>query len=244
MIPYRYAFISGSGFYTAGVAFGTFVLFYTFYLTSKPQIKWTEIITLIPIYLASILAARTSFLAIFFSIFFLALKEKRKFAFLLLVIFTIIFLHLETISSFPYYNWIFEIFSNDKSSTSKEILLEDMLYMPELKQLIIGDARHKNHNGDYYGGSDSGFLRNIFLSGLTFLILNITMLLILCKKQNRILYAAATFITMVAFHIKGEYFFNNAQAMAVFYLFYAYLCLPFREPLKTPKISKNQIAPH
>ena len=40
--------------------------------------------------------------------------------------------------------------------------------MPEVKQLIIGDGRYFTHDNHYYGGSDSGFIRQILYGGVIY----------------------------------------------------------------------------
>ena len=71
---------------------------------------------------------------------------------------------------------LINLFHGNNLSSSTDTLLNKHLFMPELKQLMMGDGLYYQPNGwSYYGGSDSGFIRQaLYLSTLFLLsVLNI-----------------------------------------------------------------------
>lgn len=61
---------------------------------------------------------------------------------------------------------------NDLSqiSSSSENLVKNHLYMPELKQLLMGDGYYYTEDGRYYGATDSGFIRQVLYGGVGYLL--------------------------------------------------------------------------
>ncbi|WP_293730613.1 hypothetical protein [uncultured Actinobacillus sp.] len=57
-------------------------------------------------------------------------------------------------------------------SSSTDTLMNKHLFMPELKQLIMGDGLYYQPNGwSYYGGSDSGFIRQALYGGVGYIFI-------------------------------------------------------------------------
>lgn len=61
---------------------------------------------------------------------------------------------------------------NDLSqiSSSSENLMKNHLYMPALKQLIMGDGYYYLPDGRYYGATDSGFIRQVLYGGVSYML--------------------------------------------------------------------------
>lgn len=57
---------------------------------------------------------------------------------------------------------------NVSSSTTR---LEEMWFLPDLKQIIIGDGYYHNQDGSYYGKTDVGFIRQLLYGGILYLFL-------------------------------------------------------------------------
>lgn len=55
-------------------------------------------------------------------------------------------------------------------SSSSENLVKNHLYMPELKQILIGDGYYYTEDGRYYGATDSGFIRQVLYGGISYLL--------------------------------------------------------------------------
>lgn len=60
---------------------------------------------------------------------------------------------------------------NDLSqiSSSSENLVKNQLYLPQLKQMLMGDGYYYTPEGHYYGATDSGFIRQILYGGIGYL---------------------------------------------------------------------------
>ncbi|MXN87593.1 hypothetical protein [Pasteurella canis] len=57
-----------------------------------------------------------------------------------------------------------------KISSSSENLIKNHLFIPTLKQFLIGDGEYFTDEGKYYGATDSGFLRQVLYGGLAYLM--------------------------------------------------------------------------
>ncbi|ASU14847.1 hypothetical protein MOJ68_07275 [Actinobacillus pleuropneumoniae] len=57
----------------------------------------------------------------------------------------------------------------DRLSSSTDTLMNKHLFMPEVKQLIMGDGQYYVNGGSYYGGSDSGFIRQALYGGIGYI---------------------------------------------------------------------------
>ncbi|OOR98190.1 hypothetical protein B0187_09625 [Haemophilus paracuniculus] len=55
-------------------------------------------------------------------------------------------------------------------SSSTDTLVKKHLFMPELKQLLIGDGYYYTETKSYYGGSDSGFIRQALYGGVGYIL--------------------------------------------------------------------------
>lgn len=54
-------------------------------------------------------------------------------------------------------------------SSSSENLVKNQLYLPKLKQILLGDGYYYTPAGHYYGATDSGFIRQILYGGIAYL---------------------------------------------------------------------------
>lgn len=59
----------------------------------------------------------------------------------------------------------------DRLSSSTDTLMEKHLFIPELKQILIGDGYYYSPKGGYYGGTDSGFLRQVLYGGIGYMLI-------------------------------------------------------------------------
>lgn len=62
------------------------------------------------------------------------------------------------------------IYGKGTISSSTDTLMQRHLFWPEWKQLWIGDGFYFYPQGGYYGGTDSGFLRQILFGGVGYLL--------------------------------------------------------------------------
>ncbi|MDO4431490.1 MAG: hypothetical protein Q4B95_09460 [Lonepinella koalarum] len=62
------------------------------------------------------------------------------------------------------------IYGKGTLSSSTDTLMQRHLFIPELKQILVGDGFYFYPQGGYYGGTDSGFLRQLLFGGIGYLI--------------------------------------------------------------------------
>ncbi|QLB13178.1 hypothetical protein EV697_102122 [Bisgaardia hudsonensis] len=80
-------------------------------------------------------------------------------------------------------------------SSSTDTLIEKHLFIPTLKQIMIGEGYYMTVDGHYYGGTDSGFLRQILYGG----IVNVIVCLLF----------TAYFVRKIALHwFQGSWYFS------------------------------------
>lgn len=57
-----------------------------------------------------------------------------------------------------------------KVSSSTDNLVQNHLFIPTLSQFISGDGLYYTEKGGYYGGSDSGYIRQVLYGGLGYML--------------------------------------------------------------------------
>lgn len=62
------------------------------------------------------------------------------------------------------------IYGKGTISSSTDTLVQNHLFWPSLKQFLIGDGFYFYPQGGYYGGTDSGFLRQLLFGGVGYLL--------------------------------------------------------------------------
>lgn len=79
-------------------------------------------------------------------------------------------------------------------------------------------------NNGAYPYTDAGYMQDILFGGLPFLILKLSLLLVVFLAINKIsLFFSFLFcISVLVFHFKGVFLYNNAQGMTVVYMVYFY----------------------
>lgn len=63
------------------------------------------------------------------------------------------------------------IYAKGYVSSSTDTLMQKHLFIPELKQILYGDGYYYSPKGGYYGGTDSGFLRQALYGGIAYVLL-------------------------------------------------------------------------
>ncbi|MEA9990736.1 hypothetical protein QN404_17760 [Pseudomonas sp. RTS1] len=228
-IPYRNAFISGSGFFSVGSAYGMAFLFLSYsFLIADKRVSVLRIVQFVAIFAAGFIAARTSILALVFVGVMLFILRPSSFWKMFFVM-ALSLLAFVTMPGLDKYNaWLFELFVKGKESNSIQVLMSDMFFIPSLDTLFFGDGIHSAiEGGAYYGGSDVGYLRNVFFGGVPYLLIIMMFPVLMLFKLwtvNRV-FACLLVALMLAFHAKGTFFYNNSQGMAVFYMIYAFYSL-------------------
>ncbi|STY64555.1 Uncharacterised protein [Mannheimia haemolytica] len=57
-----------------------------------------------------------------------------------------------------------------KVSSSTDNLVKNHLFLPTLNQFISGDGLYYTETGGYYGGSDSGYIRQVLYGGVSYML--------------------------------------------------------------------------
>lgn len=119
-----------------------------------------------------------------------------------------------------WFDWAFDLFINffetgKLETTSSNMLLQDMIFLPEWKTILLGDGRYTTPKGTYYMSTDSGIMRPMLFGGIIFatvryLSIGILLAMNILKKDRekaeRTLYVWLLLLCIV-FEIKGEIIF-------------------------------------
>lgn len=62
-----------------------------------------------------------------------------------------------------------EVTEATQLSSSTNTLIEKHLYMPQLKQILLGNGFYLTEEGRYYGSTDSGFIRQVLYGGIGYM---------------------------------------------------------------------------
>lgn len=219
--PYRNSFISGSGYYSIGTAYGLIVLLFAFYLVHS---KSKSLILAISIALSAIsgfFAARTAFFAIAPALFYIFKSRMLYFIFFMLSGIALLYLLLELPALQPYKNWMISFFrlSSDRSA---EHLIQYMYFWPGEDVFIFGLG---SVNDGTFVYTDAGYMQDILFGGILFLLIKLCFLLYFVYSflSKHPLLVVLVVFSILIFHFKGLFLYNNAQGMAAFYFIFFYL---------------------
>lgn len=229
--PYRNNFISGSGYFSIGTAYGLFFLFFIF-SKKKFEIGMFSSVCLMITILAGVLGARTSIFAIFAGLVYLLAKSQLKQIISLVVIFTLFFYFAFDDDGIlgPYQEWLLSFFSG-KEDASADSLLNEMFYWPGEKIFLMGSGFVNNGRFEY---TDSGFMQDILFGGILYMILKFLFPIYFVVKFFKVepIFVLLFLGVAIAYQLKGAFFVNNAQGMVIFYIMYFYFCEKYAHSLK------------
>lgn len=220
LIPYRNAFLSGSGYYGIGAPYAVAFVLAIHLITEKSHKDCFIYIKIALIAAAGILAARTAFLGIGFGLVYLLFRSPKKFVIvaLLLMCAAALMLQSEQISTFS--DWIFEIFlnkSNASTGTGSTDDLVTMYFSPPETTFLFGDARFSSGAG-YYGGTDAGYMRNILFGGLPITVLIVLIPMTLVYASGFQVLSIVIGVLSLVLHVKGSFIYNNPAGMPLIIL--------------------------
>lgn len=211
-VPYRNAFLSGSGYFGIGAPFALASAFIFSYLVLAKKLSFLNFIKIVFIFISAIFAARTSFLCIGMTMLYLIFFEKKInliWIVVLMVLLLIVILNLDGFESYRY--WVFEIFNNGiSSSATGEVLLTEFVKFPnDIYSWFFGDGKYVTDNGSYYMNTDIGYLRHWFFGGVFFMIsiLLIPFSMLLANNQKIFLFLIIPICFLL--HFKGVFIYNN-----------------------------------
>lgn len=152
-------------------------------------------------------------------IFAYLIKEDKKYAVYLGAGFVILAIGIGVLSFFNdsaklWLNWIFSNFINmfnggDLLSGSLGIVFNDMIFMPSVKTILIGDGMYTDLLGGYYMNTDVGFMRTVLFAGIPYVIVRYSLFYYVVKMIKKYIPEPQkmNLIMIVAFvigEIKGE----------------------------------------
>lgn len=224
--PYRDSFISGSGYFSIGTAYGLFFLSYIFFIFNK-KLGLLKNLGILLVIFAGFFGARTSIFAVGAGFGYLMWRlQVKKIAFLVVVgmlFFVFVMNYYDFIEK--YKTWLLSIFDG-KDEASVDNLMNEMFFWPGEKIFFLGSGGVNDGNFAY---TDSGFMQDILFGGVFYMLLKFAFPLYFSIRffRNEPIFVMFFLSVAVAFQIKGPFFVNNAQGMAIFYLMYFFFCDKF-----------------
>ncbi|MFB0583475.1 hypothetical protein MRM75_15640 [bacterium 19CA06SA08-2] len=216
--PYRNSFISGSGYYSIGTAYGLIFLLLVYHLATVRPKSLIFSFGLSVSLIAGVFAARTSLLAIIPALIYL-FKTRVVYS-LLAAGFTVgIATSLWPLLE-PYANWILSFF-NAVEDASGSHLIKEMFFWPGEYVFLFGMGAV---NDGAFVYTDSGYMQDILFGGIVFLLMKISFLAVFTKLiiKRHVYFCFSLIFATLLFHFKGLFFYNNAQGMAAFYFSFFY----------------------
>ncbi|MCX2534402.1 hypothetical protein OQ486_13100 [Plesiomonas shigelloides] len=218
-IPYRNAFLAGSGYFGMASAYSLIILLSAHKLV-KDGVSFCFIIKFMVILIAGILAGRTAFIAILISCLYIASKSVKYSILATSIIILIIGIVLSVDMLSVYSKWMFEFVSINNgsislSSTTSTDVLQRMYFMPTNDLTWVwGDGRYVDGDG-YYMNTDAGYMRNLFFGGLPFALLIIAYAFLFAIKSKDNFFLFFMFPLLLALHYKGVFILNNPAGIAI-----------------------------
>lgn len=219
--PYRNSFLSGSGYYSIGTAYGLMVLLFVFHFVLSGSRGLVFIFSIVLSAVSGFVAARTAFFAMALALLYVFKLRALYFLLFFAVGSFFLFLFL-TIPAFdPYKGWMMSFFllSGDSSAAH---LINDMYFWPGDFVFLMGSGVVNDGTFPY---TDAGYMQDIVFGGIAFLLLKLSFLFFFgsCFFKKYPLFTSLVLLSILVFHFKGLFVYNNAQGMAALYFIFFYL---------------------
>lgn len=213
---YRNAFLAGSGYFGISSLYG---LAFAILLKITVEKKGYNFLKLLIIALAGLLAGRVALVCYLIAIiYYVFIKFNVKVAFISFVSLFAFMIILNNFTAFEGVKyWFYEMFiDNDISKSESVDQFVETFFLPSNElTMLFGDGLYGNSN-QYYGGSDSGYIRNIYFGGLFYLILLLLTFFSIVYNIKKILYIYILIIISLFLHVKGVFIVNNPGFLGVF----------------------------
>ncbi|CAH9052923.1 hypothetical protein PSECIP111951_00716 [Pseudoalteromonas holothuriae] len=213
--PFRNSYLSMSGYYTIGTAYGIFSMLLGYTLV-KERASFTRMAAFFTVGFSAVIAARTASLAVVAILGYFLSKRLVFIVFSLLMVYAGIYLLSEIDSLQVYKNWVLE--GGDKSYI---IDVVDAIWIDTSGLNLLYGTGYVN-NG-LFAYTDSGFLKELLFGGIPYLLLKISLLGIIyfVFKVDKI-FSFLLLLVVLVFNFKGQFIFNSSHGMAVFYFIVFY----------------------
>lgn len=227
--PFRNAFLSGSGYFGISSLYGLAFAFCLKIVIDANQKNKFDYFKLLIIAIAGLFAGRIALICYLIAIlYFVLIKANLRILLFSLISFSVFVLVINTVPAFEgVKTWFDEMFFNKSIQKSESFSqFKDTFSIPDSQfTLFLGDAKYGD-SISYYGGSDSGFIRNIYFGGLVYLLLLLATFFSIIYRVKNIFYIYVFIFISLFLHFKGVFIFNNPGFFGVFLIFSIYL---FRE---------------
>lgn len=219
--PYRNSFLAGSGYYSIGTAYGLIALLIGFIIAKKNVGGYLSPIILGIVSISGFIAARTAFFAIGPALIYLIQARLKYLLYFSIIIFVMLNLIVMLPLLNPYVDWMLTFFDLQNNS-SASYLIEQMYFWPGTQVFFYGEGVV---NSGSYIYTDAGYMQDILFGGIIFLLLKLSFLGVFVFSYIRLypLFTLLISFSVLLFHFKGLFLYNNAQGMAAFYFIYFYL---------------------
>lgn len=100
----------------------------------------------------------------------------------------------------------------DKVSASTDNLVKNHLFLPTKSQFISGDGLYYTEQGGYYGGSDSGYIRQTLYGGITYILVCFSFTLYFVRKvannwfEGSWIFTLSTLAILAILNVKADTF--------------------------------------
>lgn len=100
----------------------------------------------------------------------------------------------------------------DKVSASTDNLVKNHLFLPTKSQFISGDGLYYTEQGGYYGGSDSGYIRQTLYGGITYILVCFAFTFYFVRKvannwfEGNWIFTLSTLAILAILNIKADTF--------------------------------------
>ena len=212
-IPYRNAFLAGSGYFGISSVYSVIILVSTHKLV-KDGFSLSLSLKFLLIVGAGVIAGRTTFIGLAISIIYLMTKSV-KYSLLVLCLIAILVSVILSVDSLSIYSsWLFEFFSLDDGSislsrTASTNELETMYFMPSNDMTwLFGDGRYVDGDA-YYMHTDAGYMRNLFFGGVPFVMAVASFAILSAYKSKSNFYIFFALPLLLLLHYKGAFILNN-----------------------------------
>jgi len=228
---YRYSFLSGSGYYSIGTAYGLMVLLVAFYVSKFRVKSLFFLLSTVVILLSGFIAARTSFFAIFSSFVYLSKASFRSLLILTLTFFLIFYILVSYTDLGYYETWMLSFFNFSENSSGSH-LLDQMYFWPGDKVFLFGMAKVNDGSFPY---TDSGYMQDLLFGGIIFVFLKTSYLFLFFKDffSRFPFFVILVCFSILVFQFKGAFLYSNPHGMAVFYSLFLFMHSFKREKLKS-----------
>jgi len=218
-IPYRNAFLAGSGYFGIASVYAVIILLCAHKLV-KDGLSLNFAIKFMVILVAGILAGRTAFVGIAISFVYIMSQSVKYTGLGVLLVATLVAIVLSIDTLSVYSGWMFEFISFDGHSvtlsrTSSTDQLGQMYFMPTNDiTWLWGDGRYVDGDA-YYMHTDAGYMRNLFFGGLPFVIAVIVYACLFAFKSKSFFFAFFILPLVFALHYKGVFILNNPAGVPI-----------------------------